>query len=553
MAAITGHVLPDTIDPILIGVNNIYQKTQTINTNSESFIIDVPILGIVSDNLPLDIHPSTPTGHEVGGFGDLFYNKIRIEPIIVNIGSLVSTVIREIIVFNGYFTSKTLEDIQAQDADGISITGNTPPDVYLPLVEKTYEFTVTTEGPTTIDASYLFDFDSIEDDLILQIIGDRVVLFPYLYEPNMNENLQWLTKVLNSNNGTEQRYRARGNPRQSFEVKIYADSNERNRVGNLLYGWREFPWGVPVWSEQRTLLSSITSGDLIINVSTLYGDFRVDSLVIIWESPRTFTVATIESFSDMTITVANEISQSYNTGAIVAPVRIGRLTSDPGRNSTGYNAYVMANFEILDNIDVSSGASDTQYLGLDVMLEQPLKPRDFVTDLYNTRIDLLDYKTGSLEFDSPYLYKRPNRIVQYILEGLEEVWEFRRWLHRRAGMLTPFWMPTFENDLILLSTGALTTSIEVKNDEYENLGYQRDHIAIFLFDDTVLLRAVTDIEINIDNNLDLTLDSSISIDASEIDFISYNGIKRLNADKISLNWLANNVAIVKIPILELEP
>ncbi len=549
--ASTGQILPDILYPASSNRNNLYSKTRTVNSIGESYFVTSLEIGSVSENLPLDIHSSAVTGHAIGAYVALFYSHIRIEPLLVEDLSVSSDIVRVITVFNGYFIDRTLENITEQDTTGITLVGDSTPDTYYPLEEKTYILTVTADGPTTIDAYYHFDFDGSTDDLTLQINGVRMIIFPYLYKPGLKENLQWYTKVLSSFNGSEQRYKARGNPRQFFKLTAYANKDERNRVGNLLYGNRVSAWGVPVWSEQRLLSSAVTIDDTILHVDTLYGDFRIGSRAVIWANHRDYHVLNITGLTDTTITAAIGIPSNYTLGSIVAPIRTGVLIQNPIRKTTGFYADVIAKFEISDNTNLDPGPSDIQYLDLDVMLDEPLRPSKYLTDIYSTRVDVLDYKTGLVELNAPYIYHKPSRKIQYIFESLEEIWNFRLWLHRRSGRLVPFWMPSFENDLILISTGSLTNLLEVQNNEYIQTSTARDHIAVFVSSGTVLLRAIVSAELN--ENAEITLDSSLGIDASEVEFISYLGLKRLNSDNISIEWLANNVATVELPIVELEP
>lgn len=552
MAAITGQILPSSLDPQAPGKNNIFIKTQIINTFGDSYIGLSLFSGSVVDTLPIEVHPNTPTGHFVGAYGELFYDRILITPSTVDVGNLASERQVTLSVFNAYFSNKTLENIQITGGDGISISGDTPPTIYSPLAEEEYIITIGTVGPATIDAEYLFDFTGTVDDTIVPIVGQRVALYPYLYSTGITELLEWNTTILTSYNGTEQRIKNRKAPRQSFNIQSRVNIEERNKLDSFLYGNRQLNWAVPIFSEQRVVTSSISSGDTVINVNTEHGDFREDSYCVLYENSNKFDILEIDSFTTTTITVKSEINDNYSSSTIVFPSRIAYLLNNPNRGSTGYNSFPSISFQALDNIELSTSPSTTQYNSLDVFLDPPLKSGDTFNEIYFSRADILDYETGGIEVNYPWSNIKPTRTIRYVKEGLEDIWNLRLWLHRRAGKVLPFWMPTFENNLRLISTGALTTTITVKNDGYEQYTSDRVHLAFFLKDSSVLLREAQVISENISGDIEVQLDSSLSVNASEIDFISYNGIKRLNSDKISITWASNNVAIFEIPIIEVS-
>ena len=54
-------------------------------------------------------------------------------------------------------------------------------------------------------------------------------------------------------------------------------------------------------------------------------------------------------------------------------------------------------------------------------------------------------------------------------------------------------------------------------------------------------------------NISLSLDAPLNVDASEVEELSLNAIKRLNTDNVELTWEGNNVLMVDLPIVEVEP
>lgn len=511
--------------------------------------------GSHTDNLPIHYAAINYTGHKAPSLIDIFYNRILVEPVNIDFGILVATQSENILVWNGYLTTSiNLNALLLSGFDGVSVIGDTPPSVFLPLQERTYEIQATIDGPPNIEAQLRFDWEVGYDDIIVYIIGHRIVFYPYLYRLNMVENLEWMTNMLLSNDGSEARQGLRERPRQKFSVKSFIHTGEHARADNLIYGWRHQMWAIPVWSEGRPPTNAVTALDMTIDVDTRFGDFRADSLAVIWENERKYDLFTVVSFTDSEITLDQGVIYSYGVNAIVCPVRVGRMTKHPQRISKGHNAVLSIIFEVEDNAVLSSSASPITFISEDTYLEVPDKPgaKDF-KDEYSRDIRVVDYKTGKVQFYSPWEDTKISRDFLVVLEGLEDIWNFRLWLHRRIGKVRPFWMPTFERNMLVTGSGNIGLTLIIREDANRSQGFDRDHIYIKMKDGTEYLRTVLSITAAGGGENNVTIDSSISENQEDIDFISYMGCKRLNSDRIQLKWKANNVVECRVPIKEIQP
>ncbi|PHR58713.1 MAG: hypothetical protein COA47_09920 [Robiginitomaculum sp.] len=521
-----------------------------VNSSGSGFLASVGLDGTVTPGSS-PYNTVAYTGYSGGGYADIFYNRILLEPSTLNLGNLVSNQVRSISVFNGFLTGKTLTAINTVGGDGISLTGDTPPpDVeFAALQERTYNLEILVDGPPSVSASFTFVFTGI-DDPVLSVTGSRIVVLPYYIQEFAGESLAWLTNIMTARDGTEQRVQGRKLPRQNFTTTATISPNELNRVDNLFYGWRDKLWALPVWTEGR-LASPVLDGDMVITVNTLYGDFRVGELAMIWSGPRNFDAFEILAKSDNDLTLGRGVTGNFPSG-IVLPVRIARLVSDPRRNTNGFSGEINTSFTVKDNPTYVPEVSATTHNGVDVYVQQPLRTGGFVSDTYNKLTETVDYKTGVVELVDPWTYTKINRQFSLVLDSLQQVWEFKSWLAARKGRLVPFYMPTFEDNLPLLSTGFLTSPIVVSNHEQAALGSDRTTIAVntktgWLFRDVI--------GYSVDGNGDVvvSLSSGLLLDADEVNFISFMGLKRLTSDTISMTWRQNFLAQVVVPITEITP
>lgn len=375
-------------------------------------------------------------------------------------------------------------------------------------------------------------------------------LLSYLFQPGLKENLSWNTQVMTSNNGYEQRMKLRNAPRQLFTFNIAIPRGEIGRLDTLLFGNRGGEFFVPVSSECRKLIAPTSAASPNIDVSTEFADFRVGGEAIIYNSPRDFELVVIQSLTTNQIVATANISKVYGITALVMPVRTAILINNPKRLTTGDTQRLQTNFLVKDNIALTTSPSPVQYKNFDVFLDQPLTLNNFASDVYSNRVDSVDFGTGLSNEFAPWIKTKTQRSFGLQFDSQEEVWNYRLWLHRRQGKLLPFWMPTFESDFTLLTTGAITNQLLVVNDGQDTLSDGRNDLAILTAAGWILREILSIVPAGAD--LLVTLDSVVSIDASEVELISFLGRKRLTSDKLDIIWDGNDTGHASVPITEIN-
>lgn len=524
----------------------------SFTTDATAQEVSAPSSSAATRNTPVSLQTEMHSGHAGASYSDIFYNRILISPVNIDLGNISTDQAIQISVFNAYFSDRTLNNISFTPQEDITIDGPASPIVIQQLGEIFYTVNIAGLGSPQINASFVFQFLGADPDVPVTFTGSRITTFPYIFQPTMQETLAWNTQIFTSINGTEQRVKLRDKPRQSFSGDISLISNEISRASNLFYANRHRSWAVPIWSESVGGVS-VSANDITINLDTRYSDFRANSLGIIWLNSRTFDIVEISAVTSTSITLARAVGRVYGS-AIIAPVRTCDMISNPTRNSTGHNGGIQYAFEVIDNAELAAQASAQQFNNTDVFLEEPLLAGDAVNDQYIRAINTVGFNTGIVSRNSYWSNTKIDRQFNLLLEGLENIWSFRLWLHRRSGRLRPFYMPSFENDLRLIQdTGALTTSLEVRSDSISNFVDSRDNIAIRTTSNNWLFRAVNTYQVNAEGNTTVTFSAPLNIDASEVDVVSFMGLKRLNSDNITLNWIGNDVVETTIPILEIEP
>lgn len=373
--------------------------------------------------------------------------------------------------------------------------------------------------------------------------------FPLWPRPPLGEALEWLTDNIISDNGTEDRAQMRLTPRQTLSMDFYVPVAEQPRLKNILWGNRSNQWLVPFWPHVQHI-GEVALGDWTLTLPTEFVDFRDYGMAMIWQSPDAYQIVGIDRVTNDTTIVLTQPTAPFSD-AWVIPIRRGFSPGDPSRRFTGAKSSISMTFQMEESRQLSP-AAPTQYLGQDIYFDAGLLDGGGLDENLTAPLDIQDEALGRVSYSSPWPHARPRRPLKKLADGLEEGWALREWLHRRAGRLRAFWHPSFEADLILQSTGALTTTILVRSDEYLLYAANRTHIAVETSTGW-LARAIT-LATQIDPaTVQLTLNASLAVNASAIQRISWLGLWRLDADRVEINWIGGQVSSVTIPVLELEP
>ena len=366
--------------------------------------------------------------------------------------------------------------------------------------------------------------------------------------PPLGESIAWLTDVQISENGTEERDRLRNAPRHQFRLSCFVPHAEQPILVNTLYGARAERWLLPLWAQVQHV-GAVAAGEFEIDALTSYSEYRQGSFLILWQSARRWQVLGVDDVDTNLLKVTSMTDEFED--AWIAPVRRAYLDGDPQRAFNGRTSRLTATFNIEDNAPLTV-AAPAQYLGNDIYFDVGLLEGDATSESIVTEFDLMDEQLGLVAYGTPWLHNRPSRIHRMLAEDAAEAWAIREWLHRRLGRLTPFWHPSFEIDLRVVSTGAITTTLSVASDDYLRYAAARDHIAV---ETTTgwLARAITDSLVVSEETVQLTLETSLAVDASAILRVCFLGLRRLNSDRAELNWIGGTACSCAVPVLDIEP
>ena len=524
---------------------------------------------------------------DVAGFGQDWFERIHILPRTkVDFGNII-TLVEEPYQIHSAFrsTNVTLSSITNNASPGTQFPNLTVPTTVYPL-ETLVDTTSTTndsgafsnldwlgvlvklkmqatqDGLPIFDTDIVFEFSAPANDVELLVKGQRLVLLPQVYESPATETLAWLTDIIESINGTEQRIALRKQPRQLFEVTYLLDGNDRQRMQALLFDWMDNVFGFPLWHERVFLTSSASVGATSYTVSGAdLVDFRVGGLAVVFTNSYTYDVIEIASLSASTIGATSASLNAYPVGTMLVPLRTVLI-----RNAVGGKKYLnnleefSIQFEVTDNDTGALTGSTTpgfwSTYNSRVLFDDPnIASSSGTQHQYSRRVYRIDNQTGRVTQNSVSDRGKRGFEKGFVLRSRADLLAFRRLLISLRGRQKAFYLPTFSEDLTVvanLSSGGSTMQVNAL--EYVRLVKNRMPMSILkvtFTDGTSLVRSVVSSSTISASVEQLTLNTTwpSTKTPAEVSRVQFYELVRFDSDEIRIVHERIGSARATVPVL----
>lgn len=480
----------------------------------------------------------------IPGPGIYWFDLIHSYPTLIELGNILSTVTEDIEVYSSYRdTSQSL--LTATNNAGTGITfQNLPtlPAVLPPNGGRVFQVRVSTQGQPTIDGT--LDFTTSVDPVSIAITGTRVVMMAFEPSGAIQETLEFVTDILRSANGKEQRIRVRNYPRQILDYNfLMPEEEERRKAEVFLYKWHPQVFGVPIWFESKRLTAAATAGDTTIYLDTAYSDFRVGSLLIVWSDFETFDALEISAVTATSITLSSALVYSHPIRSKVMPLRTGITKQEISGDKYPVNLHTFAmKFFITDNeVDIGDDSAFSFHNSKTMFDDPNWIPRETNTDTLKNVVHRIDNKVGSAiqfsDWDNSHFISSKG----FFCRNPQATWEMRQILHALAGRQKSFYLPTFYEDMVINQNIVNGTSVM----DIDNIGYTdfigasepNKSLYMVLNDGTIITRQVTGSTVIDSTTERLTVDSpwSQAINITDVRIISYLRLGRFANDRFVIN------------------
>lgn len=511
----------------------------------------------------LTMYPQTDTGDFVPTFFNDWYNRVHFIPSRLDLGNLLSSQNREVILWNAFLEDVNVSSFGAVNADGISVTQPiATPYNAIPLSMNRYILAVNVSGPPSILASLHWTIEGV--DYTVPITGRRTVIWPFgpNWKTEVEDTLEYLTHVETAFDRTEQRFAGRAVPRRILEYTTQITGRYTQLFESYMFGWADRLFAVPLWQEPAKLNSAAGVGDVVLAIDTAGRSFKDDGLLVVFQNPLTYEAMEIDTVSAGSVTLKKGLDFAWAAGTRVYPVMISKLEQRNRAQRVAEDKLIMpvrfvgSPAETDPNVPALAAAST--YEGIEVFVQGTNwgKPMDVE---YATDYDVLDSDSGifslSQRADFPEIVKGHS----WLLKSTEEAYALRGFFGRRRGRLVPAWIPSGTIDFTLAEPVVETDSVitVLHNDYGQLVGMHpaRKHVIIQMRGGTHIIREISGYTNLGNGNAELSFTTAVgaTIQPAQVRRISFLGLYRAASDAVTFSWKTTEVAVLQASFVLTKP
>lgn len=381
------------------------------------------------------------------------------------------------------------------------------------------------------------------------------------WQSGVLERLEWLTDVLQSESGAEQRRKLRQYPRRSLEASFSRFGNNRNLIDSYLTGVGQRYGLVPLWWDE-TPIDPVYAGSIDI-----FGDFHRreffanDVVIIRREGELDYELNIIAEKTDTKLTLLYG-TQKDTTRGTISPVRVAQVRDQLGASQlTDAVRQYQLRFYTLEAADYTTAWTFPIYSRTNLPVLNWIPNYREQMDLTFDRVAFQwDNQVGNVYVVDPGATATTNEKYGYTIYGRDAMHDFKCNIYKMAGRWREVHVPTGHDEFVLTrdisaSQGALIVARSGYN-QY-NLSQQaiRRDICIELYDGTKLFNTIISSRVVEDEEWLFLSETVPSLPLANVRRISYMPRSRLDIDAIEINRLtdadgASQVALTFKAIVE---
>lgn len=380
--------------------------------------------------------------------------------------------------------------------------------------------------------------------------------FAYADDRGILERIEWLTEVLPSRNGKEQRQQVRGAPRRTYEFQITAGEDARRaRIENFLIAHHAKALQVPVWPDSDQV-GPLSAGATVVSFDTAGKDYVVGGKAVISDG-LTAEAVTISGVASGSITVSALVAD-WPALSYIAPACSAYLT-DSITTSNPWTPVLSGTvrFESEKGWNYAAATEAVDYRGYPVKMSSSLWALEGTT-AYQREISGFDPGVGSRAVFDPTGVENTLRQYRVALPNRAEIAAYRAFLFARAGRRNPLWMASGQCDLtITANIGSADATISINNIGYAAMGLVpigRRDIVIETVTGTKYYRRITGASAVSATTETISIDSAlgVALTTADIKCVSFMRLSRLQSDSVEISHRWPGVAESRIALFSLR-
>lgn len=417
------------------------------------------------------------------------------------------------------------------------------------------------------------------------------------WEGGVLEKLEWLTDVMASTTGAEQRRPQRLTPRKTLEVTFLPHGRGRSVFDLYVIEKGNDDWYIPLWYDVGVLRAPIAmdAGEILTEVS--YREFTLNGLAVIRTTPSaddnstTFTYEIVKilgrTSASLLVQRAQEgtTARAWGLGSEIYPLRKARFLNQPKAEVVTASIHSTQMSFLITEPNEWHGVSQTSGYGAaysqswamnaDVSILTPranlgrvvapdhlplfegfrvltIKP-DYAQDLsiaYDRVLSELDNGNGIPRSNDGLGFGIPTQRHTWFIHGRKDAANLRTLLYWLRGKVRPLWVPTFNDDVQLIAPAASGAMyVDIQDIGFVELGggINRQVLAINLNDGSWIFRRIVGSAVGTGyERLELAEALPQALNPQDIYKISFMAVNRLAQDTVEINHVTDLEGLTKM-------
>lgn len=381
------------------------------------------------------------------------------------------------------------------------------------------------------------------------------------WQSGVLERLEWLTDVLQSESGAEQRRKLRQYPRRSLEASFSRFGNNRNLIDSYLTGVGQRFGLVPLWWDE-TPIDPVYAGSIDIFGDFYRREFFANDVVIIRrENELDYELNIIAEKTDTKLTLLYG-TQKDTTRGTISPVRVAQIRDQLGGTQlTDAVRQFQLRFYTIEAANYTTDWTFPIYERTNLPVLNWIPNYREQMDMTFDRVSFVwDNQVGNPYVVDPGATATTNEKYGYTIYGREAMHDFKCNIYKMAGRWRELHVPTGHDEFVLTrDVNADQGAIIVARSGYNqyNLSQQaiRRDICIEMYDGSKLYNTIISSRVVEDEEWLFLSETVPSLPLANVRRISYMPRSRLDIDAIEINRLtdadgASQVALTFKAIVE---
>lgn len=468
-------------------------------------------------------------------FGTYFFDNVFLTPAEIEAGVVVPGAEFSFEMWHSFTTPRQLAGITQTGSYGIELNGVTSGAL---ASFESFDYKISlNQAKGLVDYTAAFDFGTGSSNSF-RLTASMALVMPeridWSTQPEMS--IQYLTEVIESFDGTEQRIALRDTPRSSLSY-MYSMTDEQQYLFDNKLGTSAGTMLVPLWPLQCRLSSPVKPGDSKLYLEEISGHVGSSEIILVAESNE-YEVLTVEAVDGPMVTLINLAKTGFSRSAIVVPLRIAYPSDESNSTSLlrGFDQHTIT--YDLDEAQILKPAPCDDFERLNDRPIFPFRPdrsKDVTTQYHRLR-ETLDPLIGARS-----IHDRANGTVKILGQTFTffseaERQRFEDFAEIMSGAQGEFYIEgpgqSFELSDDIYGP---TYKFKIKQSGYINFANSNSLaplIAIKLYNGKTIYRTIQQVTVNPDGTETITtLEQTDSLHASDVETILPLYLARFDSDE----------------------